>query len=409
MKNKKLLKLIIVVIILLGCVMGYIFINNNKIKREHIAYVEEHFNKYSITNKEASIYKLENNKLVEYGKVGENIKLVLDEISKDYYKISNLDLYIKYSDVDKVDEFSYSDRYTKYIPFNVNIKTKDITSFYDENDNLVYTINSSYDFPIIISDTDKYGIEFNNQLLYVHKDDVDSHYDNHNTDLSNKKNIRVITYHHFYDPDTESCNQGICLSVYKLEDQFKYLRENDYLTLTLPELELYMDGKLQIPNKSTVLTMDDGTVVNYKAIELLDKYKINATMFIITSWIPADSYQSDYLDLESHTHNMHNQYECPGYGLQGGGILCLSEEKIKEDLKASQDALGGSKYLAYPFFDWNERAIRILKEMGFTMAFVGAAGNDGVSTPGVTDKFKIKRKTMFSDVSLNEFINEYLN
>ena len=43
------------------------------------------------------------------------------------------------------------------------------------------------------------------------------------------------------------------------------------------------------------------------------------------------------------------------------------------------------------------------------MAFVGAAGADGVSTPGVTDKYKIKRKTMFSDVGMNEFINEFLN
>lgn len=413
MKNKKLSKILIAVFILVCCFASIILIGNkiknDRIKREHIKEVKENFNKYSITNKETEVYKLEKDSLKKYGRIGKNVRVVLDEIYSDYYRISDLDLYIKYSDVEKTNEFIYSDRYKNYIPFNTNIKTKSVTSFFDEENNLIYSINNSYDFVVIVLDNNRYGVEFNNQLLYVKDEDVENKYSNHNTDLTNKKNIRTITYHHFYDPETESCNQGICLSIYQLEEQFKYIRENNYFTLTLPELELYMDGKLQIPKKSTVITMDDGTIVNPRAIELLDKYKINATMFIITSWIPADSYKSDYLDLESHTHNMHNQYECPGYGLQGGGILCLSEDKIKADLKASQDALGGSKYLAYPFFDWNNRAIRILQESGFHMAFVGAAGADGVSTPGVTNKFQIKRKTMFNDVSMNEFINEFLN
>ena len=412
---KKLIRIIGVVLVVLGIGVGVYLVYDNiqKDKQEkarllHIQEVKDHFSEYSITNKEAIIYKLEKDKFIESGKISKDIKLILSDIKDDYYSIKDLDLYINYKDIDSTEEFVYSDRYKYYIPFNSNIKTKETTNFYDTDNNLVYSINNSYDFKVLIKDTDRYGIVFNNQLLYVNKEDVDNLYSNTNTNLTNKKSIRVITYHHFYDPKSESCNQSICLSTTKLEEQFKYLRDNNYFTLTLPELELYMDGKIRIPEKSTVLTMDDGTIVNQKAIKLLDQYKINATMFIITSWIPADSYVSDYLDLESHTHNMHNQYQCPGYGLQGGGILCLSEDKIKADLKASQDALGGSKYFAYPFFDWNERAIRILKEMGFHMAFVGAAGNDGVSTPLVTNKFQMRRKTMFSDVSLNEFINGYL-
>ena len=87
----------------------------------------------------------------------------------------------------------------------------------------------------------------------------------------------------------------------------------------------------------------------------------------------------------------------------------MPEEKIKEDLKTSQEILGGSKYLAYPFFDVNEYAIRMLKESGFTMAFIGEWDSKGYSTPLVTDKYRMRRLTVFSDVTLNEFINEYLN
>ena len=413
---KKLIRIVGVVLVVLsiglGCFLVYNNIRKDKLEKErkiHIEEVKKHFSTYGLTNKETNLYKFENGKFEVYGKVNKNIKLVLSEIKDDYYSIKDLDLYVYYNDIDKIDEFTYNDRYKRYIVFNTNIKTKNITNFYDQDNNLVYSINNSYDFKVIIKDTDRYGIEFNNELLYINKSDVEKAYSNNNTSEKNKKNIRVITYHHIYSPKSESCNQTICLTLNKLEEQFKYLSDNNYLTLTLPELELYMDGKLQIPNKSTVLTFDDGTFVNYQAIELFGKYKINATMFLVTSWVSKDAHVSEYLALESHTHNMHNQYECPGYGMQGGGILCLSEEKIKNDLKTSQEKLGGSTYFAYPFFDWNERAIRLLKETGFRMAFVGAAGNDGISTPGVTDKFQIKRKTMFSDVTLNSFINEYLN
>lgn len=409
-------KFFVFIIVLILVIVLVVFIqkkNEEKKTKELVKNITEHYNKYVKTNKDSKLYNLENKKYIEYGTISKGANIVLEDTKIDknakYFKIEGLDLYIGYSDVDKTDEFTYNDRYKKYIPFNSNIKTKSTTSFYDEDNNLVYSINKSYDFEIIVKDTERKGIEFNNQLLYVKDSDIESTYEHHNTDLSNKKNIRTITYHFFYKPELESCNSSICVSVSTFEQHLKYISDNGYLTLRLPELELYMDGKIQIPEKSTVLTIDDGTIVNLDAIKLLDKYETHATMFLITSVVPVDYFVSDYLDLESHTDNMHNQYECPGYGLQGGGILCLSEDYILNDLRTSQEKLGGSKYLAYPFFDWNDRAIRLLKEAGFQMAFVGAAGADGVSTPGVTDKYKIKRKTMFSDVDMNEFINEFLN
>lgn len=415
-KNKLLIVVAILLLVAALSVTFFVVYNNAKERkleneiRQHDADVKEHFNEFAITNKEAKIYKLDNDQMEEYGIIGKDVKISLTETYQDYYKIKGLDSYIYYLDVDKTDSYIYSDRYKNYIPYNSNIKTTDKTVFYDENDNLVYSINDSIDLPLIVYEYSegKYGVEYNDRLLYIKKEDSEI-YDHYNTDLVNKKKIRTITYHFFYDPETESCNEGICLSLAKAEEQFKYIRENNYFTLTMPELEQYMDGKIQIPQKSIVMTIDDGTIVNPKTLDLLEQYKINATMFIVTSWIDPKIYKSDYVELESHTHNMHNQYECPGYGLQGGGILCLPEDKVKEDLQKSQELLGGSKYLAYPFFDWNNRAIELLKATGFHMAFIGQYDTDGYSIPGVTDKFKMRRKTMFNDVSMNEFINEFLN
>ena len=126
------------------------------------------------TNKETIIY---NQNKEEIGIIGKGIELIIDneKITENtkYFKttIFGDDYYIKYQDVDKIDALSeINDRYKNYILFNENIITNDKTSFYDDNDNLVYTFNKFYDLPIIIKDDDKYGIEFNSRLLYVKKE-----------------------------------------------------------------------------------------------------------------------------------------------------------------------------------------------------------------------------------------------
>ena len=67
----------------------------------------------------------------------------------------------------------YHNKYKNYIPFNNNIVTKNTTTFYDENDSYLYTINHSFDFKVIVKDDSRYGVEYNNRLLYIHKDDIE--------------------------------------------------------------------------------------------------------------------------------------------------------------------------------------------------------------------------------------------
>lgn len=415
---KKKFVFLLILIILLGITL-FIF-NYNKKQNEKKRIVAEknlledidsHYNKFVKTSKETILYKYESGKYIEFGKINKDINLIIEENSKEnkksgYFYITDLDLYINYKDVTPIDIFENSDRYKNYIVFNENIITNKTTIFYDENNNYIFEINKSFDLPIIIKDDDKYGVEFYNQLMYVNSKDVDKTCDNENTNEHVKEKIRVLTYHFLYDQDTETCDQIICQSFKQLEEEFNYLRENDYFTLKLNELELYMDGKIQIPEKSIVITIDDGTIFNNDAIKILEKYKVNATIFVITSINENFDYlRSDYLDVESHTHNMHNQYECPGYGTQGAGILCLDEDYILNDLKKSQEILGGSLYIAYPLFDYNDRAIELLKKAGFHMAFVGEENTGGYSYPEVTNKYTIRRKTIFSSTTLDEFIS----
>lgn len=371
--------------------------------------IQSHYNNYVKTNKNTKLYKKNDNKYIEYGSISKDVSIELEEekinYKTKYFKIKNLELYIKYNDVDIIESINYNDRYKNYISFNKNIKTKNITRFFDKELNLLYTINDSFDFNVIINDEDLYGVIYNNQLLYIKSEDVETSY-NKDNGQTNKNRIKTLTYHFIYDQTQHACAQVICQSFEQFESHLKYIRENNYFTLKLDELEMYLDGKINIPEKSIVLTIDDGTYFDLGAIDLLEKYQANATLFVITKIKDNFDYlESDYLDLESHTENMHNQYECRGYGMQGGGILCLPEDKVLNDLKTSQNKLGGSEYFAYPFFDFNDRAIELLKKAGFNMAFIGQYDTDGYSYPKVTSKYKVRRKTIFSDTTMNEFIS----
>ena len=171
------------------------------------------------------------------------------------------------------------------------------------------------------------------------------------------------------------------------------------LTLKMNEVEMYIDGKVQLP-KSVLITIDDGPKTKI-AVDMLTEYKMYATIFLVTSWFNEDDYyKTDYIELHSHTHNMHDGGHCPGG--QGGGIKCLPEEEIQKDLKQSREDLNGSTVFCYPFYEYNDYSIKMLKQAGFTMAFIGeSAKSDNLVHVG-SDKFKLRRFVIVTYTTLSD-------
>ena len=409
----------IIILLLIGLIVYKLISSEKKLDSKNnvqsvIDIIKSHYQENAITNKEAKLYDLEGNSI---GKINESVMLLLEDADIDentkYFKIKNLeDIYIKYEDVDIFEEkIIYDERYQKYIPFNQNVKTKDKVSFYDKSGKYLYTINKSYDFAIIIKDTDRYGIEFANQLLYIKNEDVDSIYDNHNTDKTNTKGIPVLNYHAFYDEQNETekseCNTAICHSKAQFKTHLDYFKENDIFTVKMDEFEMYIDGKLQLP-KSVLLTIDDGGRTTH-AINMLTEYKMNATIFLVTSWFdPSTYYKTEYIELHSHSHNLHNGGKCPGG--QGGEIKCLPRETLLEDLKKSRELLNNTTTFCYPFYEYNEYSISVLKEAGYTMAFIGEvpiSGGYKQATVG-QDKFRIPRFVIMTHTTIKD-IDNYFN
>ena len=393
--------LLIAILSLISVSIYFIITKDTKILKEEKLDTSLYYNEFVKTNKETNLYIKENDEYKIAGKIGNNIELSLNEISDTedpYFNIKDLDekYYINYKDVQKINELSEIDqRYKEYIVFNSNAVTKNTTTFYDKDENLVYSLKEELSLPIIIKEDEMYGVEFEDRLLYIRKDESEI-IDNHNTDKTNTSGVGVLNYHFFYDetdPEQKrNCTEEICVSKSQFTRELDFLDENNIITVKASELEDYIDGKIQLP-KSVYITIDDGGR-NDVGLELLTERKEYATVFLITSWYdPSTYYQSEYIELHSHGDDIHGQYRC-NMGNQGGAILCEDKTTLIADLKLSSEKLGGSTVFAYPFYDSNEYAISVLKEAEYTMAFVGESWtSDNLVKVGM-NKYKLPRFVM---------------
>jgi len=353
-KRKILLIVLILLLIMLTTVLMFKIeydrikeLEENTLKQEQLKdKIMSHYSNYVVTNKDADIYEVVDENYTKVGKIAKSEGLILEEheitYKDEYFRINNFDgkYYIYYEDVDVIEELSSSnDRYKRYIIFNQNIVTNDTTNFYDEENNIVYTLPETYELPIIIKKKDMYGVEFNDKLLYVMKEDVKEIKESKNTTSTNTKGVAVLNYHFFYDDALESerkdCDQIICHSKSGFKKQLDYIKNNNIFTLTMNEFEMYMNKEINLPT-SVLITIDDGWRMNL-GIQMLNEYKLNATVFLITSWFKEIKFLNDleYIEYHSHGDNLHNQGECSGG--QGGAIKCWPKTKLLQDLSTSRN------------------------------------------------------------------------
>lgn len=406
-KNKKKSKkyityfILLCIILLIGIFLylNYIHKLNEQSTTNKIKEIQTSYNQYVVTKKDTNLYD-DNFKIA--GEVTKNMYLELEDIddnySSEYFKIKNSNLYVKYNDIDKSEKQDTNiDRVLNYIPFDKSIVTNEETKLYIDEDTY-YIINESIKLPIIIDDEDKYYALFDNKLIYVNKDSVNV-VDSQNSTLEKAIEISVLNYHFVINKDAgedKLCEpSSICHTDTQFDSHMKYISENGFYTITMKELEMFIDGKINLPKKSVAITIDDGWFV-YRAIPILEKYNVMGTLFLIGSLAPVSDYASSNLEVHSHTWNLHNVSNCSS---GRSPLLCYDKNLIVEDLKKSRESLNNTTYFCYPFYEYNDHAISVLKEAGFTMALTGQIGDVKVRVG--TNKFKVPRYVIYNNTTVN--------
>ena len=194
-----------------------------------------------------------------------------------------------------------------------------------------------------------------------------------NTELTSE-NIGVpVLYYHSVDENAEN---EVTITPKMLEKQLDYIKDNNYITITMSELYDYLVNKQPIPKKSILITFDDGYMNNYtEAFPLLKERNMKATIFCVGNSLDGSYYlskdaikeMSDYgIDIESHTVN-HLHLNTLSYDEQ------LAEMKASKNILESitgKDVLS----IAYPFGDFNDDSIKAAKEAGYKLAFTTHLG-----------------------------------
>ena len=218
--------------------------------------------------------------------------------------------------------------------------------------------------------------------------------------------LPVCMYHYVYDendPPEDLYNRfGNYISQQELEKELNWLNEEGYYFPTWKEVREYIDGELMLPDKSIVITFDDGSrsFLDY-GIPVLEKCRVPSTSFVITSndgEKKIAGYQSDYVTYQSHSDNMHR----PGGNIGHGGIFtALSYDEALADLQKSIEICGSSDAFAYPYGDYNEGCRQVVEDAGFLCAVTTQAGK---AYPG-DNPMLLPRVRMSLGQSLDQFIS----
>ncbi|MDR1033238.1 MAG: polysaccharide deacetylase family protein [Bifidobacteriaceae bacterium] len=219
------------------------------------------------------------------------------------------------------------------------------------------------------------------------------------------RGVPVLMYHWFYD-DPKNALDGNWYDINEFKKQLQYLSDNDFYFPSWDELDAYIDGKLNLPPASVIITDDDAmeSFINL-AVPLIEKSKIPVTSFMISIY-GHDYKNTKYIVSESHTHDMHRP------GADGRGrMVNESVDVIRDDLLTSRKTIqnwtkkrqgldtGKVEVLAYPFGHYNDTAKQALSAEKFKLAFTTEYGRVTIGA----DKLQLPRIRMSDGEGFESF------
>ncbi len=203
------------------------------------------------------------------------------------------------------------------------------------------------------------------------------------------------------------------LEVKNFEEQMAYLKKNNWTTITPRQLELWVQGKLNLPAKSVLITFDDGYESTIElGYPILKRYGFKATSFLITSRIGKPGMVSEYdlqsttdvYSYENHTHSYHMFNSRTGLSYLQSESRNVIRADIREANETIEQILGGHrvKAHAYPYGKNSLQAIQALKDAGITIAFTIEEGNVHRGDP----IYALNRQRVHSHMSLKDFADK---
>lgn len=238
-----------------------------------------------------------------------------------------------------------------------------------------------------------------------------------NQQQENASEIPIFVFHRIVNDDLYNAkykNNKWVHSVSDFEERMKMLYDRGYKTISLDEFYCWYREECQFPEKTAMVTIDDGDIdLYYEVLPILKKYDLKAVSFIIGDTVTEisgeynpeisgvfmskqlmENTNSIYPNLEfaSHTYGLHHK-DSSGKEF----AIVKSKEYMLEDFKKEEFDFD---YLAYPYGAYNQDTIEAVKESGYKLAFAFRYPNYATRND---DPFEISRIRIEGTMGIYEF------
>ncbi len=190
------------------------------------------------------------------------------------------------------------------------------------------------------------------------------------------------------------------------EEHMAYLMAQKITVIALSELVARLRARTPLGG-TVVLTFDDGYRDNYTiASPILKKYGFPATIFVTTDMIgKTDKRGLARLTLdeikEMHTSGL---IEIAPHTKTHPKLATLSMDEVRDEIAGSKRAVeeiigAAAKTFAYPYGNFNDTTVRIIRECGFDAAFSVEEGTVGQQS----DLFALPRSSIDQSTTFAQF------
>jgi len=184
--------------------------------------------------------------------------------------------------------------------------------------------------------------------------------------------LPIFRYHHVSKSIDPSSVKGMQVRTEDFDRQMYLLSRNGFRCLSLADaMDNWQKGVPQ-PDRSFVLTFDDGYIDNFEnASSILKKFKFAATIFVTVK--PVEDGVNDYLSWQTMRELSRESFSFGSHTLTHPKLSSLDSSTIIRELDESkkiiEDRLGlAVDMLAYPYGDSDERVQKIARETGYRAA-----------------------------------------
>jgi len=255
--------------------------------------------------------------------------------------------------------------------------------------------------------------------------------------------IPILCYHNVSDIDSR--NDNLQVGPAQFEAQLKFLRDHQYHPVTLDQIFRHLTRGDELPARTVALTFDDGYLNNWTyAFPLLKKYRVPATIFLVTSKVRDSSpvYRPNLDDVWEGTitrHKLENSYRrqssankyltweelarmtssglitVASHGHAHEDLACAPRQEVRKELLESKRVIEEKLeteciFIAWPFGHHSRLCEKEARDAGYLAAFRVSTQLFGGSGNGKNARLMaLKRIAATDELSLSETLAYFHN